>query len=61
MAAELRLGKLLFSAGWYSGEIPVLLELSLLVVWPDSGLTIFSLKIVQLCFGLHWDLGSLEL
>jgi len=56
-SAIVTVGKLAVNAGWYQDEIPVFMELVLLQVWPSSGVTLFNIKIVQLCFGVHWNLS----
>lgn len=55
-ALEARLGPLLLAAGWYAGEIPALLDVTLLVVWPGKGVTVFALKVVQFCVVIAWNL-----
>ena len=50
------IGKLAIAAGWYSGEMPALCDITILSFWPTSGITILDIKVIQAGFSILWDM-----
>lgn len=42
--------------GWYSGELFYLLQVQIMEIYEKSSITLFSIQVIKLSFGIGFDL-----